>query len=165
MESLLLMSYFMWSWDVLVHLFPSLSQLLGLKAWSLDSAVLSSARDAKNPQVALVSHGNFEDFWRGFWCRSFLTPIESVFFLQKRLICGNVSWEIFWYGRRFHTSKKKFEFFQVVLCLVEAPFVHLLDLDLLGTWLFFGQVWKDDGWWMCVLGWFLDVFLFCLVSS
>lgn len=83
MESLLLMSYFMWSWDVLVHLFPSLSQLLGLKAWSLDSAVPSSARDAKNPQVALVSHGNFEDFWCGFWCRSFLTPIESVSFFAK----------------------------------------------------------------------------------
>lgn len=73
----------MWSWDVLVHLFPSLSQLLGLKAWSLDSAVLSSARDAQNPQVAPVSHGNFEDFWCGFWGRSFLTPIESVSFFAK----------------------------------------------------------------------------------
>lgn len=178
MESLLLMSYFMWSWDVLVHLFPSLSQLLGLKAWSLDSAVLSSAKSfeknilvtrqrCKNPQVALVSHGNFEDFWCGFWCRSFLTPIESVSFFAKTVdMCQRFMGDfLVWSPLPY--LQKKFEFFQVVLCLVEAPFVHLLDLDLLGTWLFF-QV--KLGWWMmddvrCVF-WdgFWIVNLFCLVS-
>lgn len=165
MESLLLMSYFMWSWDVLVHLFPSLSQLLGLKAWSLDSAVLSSARDAKNPQ----GHCESWEFWR------FLMWILMSFIFNSHWICVffcKNGWYvstfhvIFFGWKRFHTSKKNSNFFRscsaslrrlLYICLTLTywgldfflvKFERMVDGGCVywdGFWMFFFFVWYLHG--------------------